>query len=282
MRKVYDIAREILLTAIQIDPEYADAYLRLGVVFSEQELFEGLEASSVNCWPSVNFDIGAINNFLKIFLPAGFYYKTFMWPKSFWYKIYEPFIRKAAGLGVASTKPSVDKLLIGLLRQEYRGYDSAGLAIFDDANQVQVNQPVRISPISPQAKSYSGRVKTISKVATSLNKDNSNATVTVTVELDKPSKVLIPGSRVDAEIVLAARTNAVLLNRDLIQGSGANAFVWVRDAQGKAQKRPVSLGLEGLIKVEVTSGLDIGEEVIVPSADSSLKPGMPLKVVSDK
>ena len=63
-----------------------------------------MEATSVNCWPSVNFDIGAINNFLKIFLPAGFYYKTFMWPKSFWYKVYEPFIRKAAGLGVASTK----------------------------------------------------------------------------------------------------------------------------------------------------------------------------------
>ena len=51
---------------------------------TEQELFEGLEAKSVNCWPSVNFDIGAINNFLKIFLPAGFYYETFMWPKSFW------------------------------------------------------------------------------------------------------------------------------------------------------------------------------------------------------
>ena len=41
-------------------------------------------------------------------------------------------------IGVASTKPSVDKLLIGLLRQEYRGYESAGLAMFDDANQVKV------------------------------------------------------------------------------------------------------------------------------------------------
>ena len=69
---------------------------------TEQELFEGLEAKSVNCWPNVNFDIGGINNFLRIFLPAGFYYKTFMWPKSFWYKIYEPFIRKAAGFGVVS------------------------------------------------------------------------------------------------------------------------------------------------------------------------------------
>jgi len=69
---------------------------------TEQELFEGLEAKSVNCWPSINFDVGAINNFLNRFFPAGFYYKTFMWPKSFWYKIYEPFIRKAAGFGVAS------------------------------------------------------------------------------------------------------------------------------------------------------------------------------------
>ena len=71
---------------------------------TEQELFEGLEAKSVNCWPSVNFDIGAINNFFNKFIPAGFYYKTFMWPKSFWYLIYEPFIRKAAGFGAASIK----------------------------------------------------------------------------------------------------------------------------------------------------------------------------------
>ena len=70
---------------------------------TEQELFEGLEAKSINCWPSVNFDIGAINNFLNRFFPAGFYYKTFMWPRSFWHKVYEPFIRKAAGFGVAST-----------------------------------------------------------------------------------------------------------------------------------------------------------------------------------
>ncbi len=69
---------------------------------TEQELFEGLEAKSVNCFPNVNFDLGAINNFLNIFFPAGFYYKTFMWPKSFWHRIYEPFIRRAAGFGVAS------------------------------------------------------------------------------------------------------------------------------------------------------------------------------------
>ena len=76
---------------------------------TEFELVEGIEATSQNCWPSVEFDVGAINNFLNKFFPAGFYYKTFMWPKSFWYKIYEPFIRKAAGLGVASTEKDKER-----------------------------------------------------------------------------------------------------------------------------------------------------------------------------
>ena len=79
-----------------------NGYSEPNINATEIELVEGLSASSQNCWPSVNFDIGAINNFLNKFFPAGFYYKTFMWPKSFWYRVYEPFIRKAAGLGVAS------------------------------------------------------------------------------------------------------------------------------------------------------------------------------------
>ncbi len=74
---------------------------------TEIEIYEGLEASSQNCWPSVNFDIGGINNFLSPVLPAGFYYKTFMWPASFWEK-YEYFIRKSAGLGKSPTEPDPD------------------------------------------------------------------------------------------------------------------------------------------------------------------------------
>ena len=76
---------------------------------TEIELVEGLSATSQNCWPSVEFDIGAINNLLNKFFPAGFYYKTFMWPKSFWYKVYEPFIRKAAGLGIASVQKDKER-----------------------------------------------------------------------------------------------------------------------------------------------------------------------------
>ncbi len=74
---------------------------------TEVEIYEGLKASSQNCWPSVNFDIGGINNFLSPLLPAGFYYKTFMWPASFWEK-YEYFIRRSAGLGKSPTKPDPD------------------------------------------------------------------------------------------------------------------------------------------------------------------------------
>ena len=68
------------------------------------ELFEGLTAFSQNHWPSLNFDIGVINNYLSRFLPAGFYYKMFIHPRPFWKYIYEPFIRQSAGLGKA---PSV-------------------------------------------------------------------------------------------------------------------------------------------------------------------------------
>ena len=74
---------------------------------TEIEIYEGLEASSQNCWPSVNFDIGGINNFLSPLFPAGFYYKTFMWPASFWEK-YEYVIRHSAGLGKSPKKPDPD------------------------------------------------------------------------------------------------------------------------------------------------------------------------------
>lgn len=64
------------------------------------ELYDGLVATSQNRWPNLNFDVGGVNSMVARFLPAGFYYKTFMWPASMW-MTYEKFIRKAAGLGVS-------------------------------------------------------------------------------------------------------------------------------------------------------------------------------------
>ncbi|MEO0389592.1 MAG: sarcosine oxidase subunit alpha family protein [Pseudomonadota bacterium] len=72
------------------------------------ELFEGLKASSQNHWPSLNFDIGAINASLARFMPAGFYYKMFIHPRPLWKHVYEPFIRQAAGLGAAPKARDAD------------------------------------------------------------------------------------------------------------------------------------------------------------------------------
>jgi len=71
------------------------------------ELYDGLVAKSQNRWPSLAFDVGAINSAVARFLPAGFYYKTFMWPASMW-MTYEKFIRKAAGLGVSPVENDPD------------------------------------------------------------------------------------------------------------------------------------------------------------------------------
>ncbi|WP_426420449.1 sarcosine oxidase subunit alpha family protein [Bradyrhizobium genosp. A] len=74
-----------------------------------QELYEGLVAQSQNRWPSLNIDIGSLNGLLLPFLSAGFYYKTFMWPAPLWEKLYEPFIRRAAGLGKATYETDPDR-----------------------------------------------------------------------------------------------------------------------------------------------------------------------------
>lgn len=73
------------------------------------ETFDGMVAVSQNHFPSLEFDVGAINSKLAQFLPAGFYYKMFIHPRSFWKHIYEPFIRKSAGLGKAPKDRDLDK-----------------------------------------------------------------------------------------------------------------------------------------------------------------------------
>ena len=73
------------------------------------ELYDGLVARSLNRWPSLGFDLGAINGWLAPLLVAGFYYKTFMWPRRLWQSLYEPLIRRAAGIGEAPTQPDPDR-----------------------------------------------------------------------------------------------------------------------------------------------------------------------------
>jgi sarcosine oxidase, subunit alpha len=76
------------------------------------EVYEGLNARSQNRWPSLTFDVGAINNLASPLIPAGFYYKTFMWPRAAWKSVYEPRIRRAAGLGRPPVDPDPDRYAV--------------------------------------------------------------------------------------------------------------------------------------------------------------------------
>ncbi|HEU4515661.1 MAG TPA: sarcosine oxidase subunit alpha family protein [Steroidobacteraceae bacterium] len=75
---------------------------------TQVELYDGLEARSQNRWPSLGFDVGRASDLLSPLFPAGFYYKTFKWPRSAWHALYEPLIRRAAGLGRAPSQPDPD------------------------------------------------------------------------------------------------------------------------------------------------------------------------------
>jgi sarcosine oxidase, subunit alpha len=76
---------------------------------TQLELYDGMQAHSQNRFPSLGFDVGAVSNAIGSLLPAGFYYKTFMWPRAFWRHLYEPSIRAAAGLGRAPVSPDSDR-----------------------------------------------------------------------------------------------------------------------------------------------------------------------------
>jgi sarcosine oxidase subunit alpha len=75
---------------------------------TQVELYDGLVARSINGWPSVERDLMGVLDWAKPFLPAGFYYKTFMWPKTLWMR-YEHLIRRAAGLGIAPPEPDPNR-----------------------------------------------------------------------------------------------------------------------------------------------------------------------------
>ena len=79
------------------------------------ELYDGLTAISQNRWPSLQLDLQSVNDLVAPFLTAGFYYKTFMWPAAFWEKLYEPAIRRAAGLGSLSGETDPDSYDKGFL-----------------------------------------------------------------------------------------------------------------------------------------------------------------------
>lgn len=156
-----------------------------------------------------------------------------------------------------------------------------------NAAQVRVNQLARVSVIGPDPQTLTGSVQSLypqaltpeeaQKQEGGSQNQSDQTTVPATVRLDTPTRTPLPGTRVNVEIILEQRKNVVVLKTEAIQRSEPRPFVWVKDSQNQAQKRNINLGLEGLVNVEVTSGLRAGEKIILPPVESQLKPGMPVK-----
>lgn len=151
-----------------------------------------------------------------------------------------------------------------------------------DAAKVKVNQPVRIKVLGPDAQDFTGRVTNLYPRAIGSDGGalsfglSGSSKVPATIKLDKATSTLIPGSQVSVEIIVEQRQKVIAVNIEAIQRSEPEPFVWVRDNQGLVQKRKVTLGLEGATKVEIKSGLKLGEKIILPPPEIELKPGMPV------
>ena len=147
-----------------------------------------------------------------------------------------------------------------------------------NAAQVKPNQSARITIIGPNSKPFQGRVEWVNLQATPGKSQSGSSsgqpTVPATVRLDQPTRVLIPGGQVSVEIILEQQKDVIAINTELIQSEGKSSFVWKLDANNQVQKQPVTLGLKDLTKVEIKSGLKVGDTLVIPPTDIPLKPGM--------
>lgn len=149
-----------------------------------------------------------------------------------------------------------------------------------DAAQVRLNQVARISVIGPDPTVFTGRVRTLNLQAIASDgssggsQSSGQVMVPTTVLLDRPTQALIPGSQVNVEIVLQQRKNVVVLDIETVQQSDSKPFVWVVEETNTVRQQPVTLGLEGLTQVEVTTGLQVGDRIAVPTPDLALQPGV--------
>lgn len=167
-------------------------------------------------------------------------------------------INVASGDGVPR---EADLLTIGDPSQEMVQFDLITL----DAGKVSVNMPVRISMIGPNPQKYPGRLVSIAPQAVSADGNNNSgqASVQAVARLNQPSGVLIPGSSVNVEVILEQQEDTLAVPLGTVQSEKDSTYIWVVDADGNAQKREVTTGMETLDAIEIASGLAETDQIII-------------------
>lgn len=149
-----------------------------------------------------------------------------------------------------------------------------------DAQKVNVGLSVNISVMGPNSQIFDGRVVRIAPQAQAAEegqRQQDQATVEAEVRLNEPSETLIPGSLVSVDIIVEESLDTLNVPTTALQMDGGEPFVWVRDSDGTAQRRPVVVGLQSVESVEIVSGLEAGDEIVATlPPDQPLTPGTPL------
>ena len=151
-----------------------------------------------------------------------------------------------------------------------------------NASKVRIGQTAKVKVIGPDSQIYQGRVTSLSPIATtgdsndnSTGRSSGQPSVAAIVQLNQPSRKLIPGSQVSVDIILEARKNVVVLGLETIQSPDKNAFVWIQDPQKRAQKQPIVLGLQNETHAQIESGVNENDTILVP-LETPLIPGSPV------
>ncbi|MCT7966412.1 HlyD family efflux transporter periplasmic adaptor subunit [Laspinema sp. D1] len=167
-----------------------------------------------------------------------------------------------------------DLLTLGDPSQEFVNLQLSTL----DASQVKLEQEARVTVIGPNAQMYQGLVHQLSPLAiseeSSSSRTSGQASVPATIKLETPTGSLIPGAQVSVEIIVQQIKDVMVLPIEVIQRDAPRPYIWTVDAQSQVQKKTIELGLEGVTEVEIKSGLEVGDKVVMPPSEVSLEPGM--------
>jgi HlyD family secretion protein len=150
-----------------------------------------------------------------------------------------------------------------------------------DATKVKLRQQAEVTIIGLESKKLTGKIQQISLLATE-DQNNlqgaDNIKVTAIVGLNKTNRNIVPGTPVTVTLILSQRNKVLVLPNEAVQQNDTETFVWIKDSQGKAIKRNIKIGLQGLDNTEIKSGLKLGDEVLIPPTENPLNVDSHVKI----